>query len=280
MAGAAARTSSPPGRGLFGPDSVSWRVHRETTVLFGGARALLMHAAHPLVIAGARETRFYERDPWKRLERTLALTYSLTFGTHEEAIRAADHINRVHRSVHGTDPVTGRRYDALDPDLLLWVHATLVDSALLFERLTVGRLTDEERERFHREQMAAAELLGLPRRHIPPTTRALREYIVGVVAGDSLVVTDSARSVAGLFRSPPRDAEWRPVLGAVSWWAFGTLPSRLRDMYGVRWGLPQQAALRTTLAALRLGRPAIPRRFRWILPAQIAHRRVREASAG
>src|SRR4051794_35077799 len=75
-------------QGFFGPDSVSWRVHREVTVLFGGARALLMQAAHPLVIAGARETGFYQRDPWKRLQRTLMLTYALTFGTREEAQRA------------------------------------------------------------------------------------------------------------------------------------------------------------------------------------------------
>src|SRR6266852_1547074 len=93
--------------GLFGPDSVSWRVHRETTVLFGGARALLMQAAHPLVIAGARETGFYERNPWKRLQRTLILTYTITFGTKEAADAAADRINQVHARVHGTDPVTG-----------------------------------------------------------------------------------------------------------------------------------------------------------------------------
>src|SRR4029453_10898696 len=67
--------------GYFGPDSVSWRVHREVTVLFGGARAVLMQAAHPLVIAGARETGFYERNPWKRLQRTLVLTYTITFGS-------------------------------------------------------------------------------------------------------------------------------------------------------------------------------------------------------
>ncbi|MGH2767167.1 MAG: oxygenase MpaB family protein, partial [Actinomycetota bacterium] len=126
-------------QGLFGPESLSWRVHRETTVLFGGARALLMHAAHPLVIAGARESGFYDRNPWRRLERTLALTYALTFGTRTEALWAADRINEVHRAVHGIDRATGKPYDALDPDLLLWVHACLVDSALLFERLTVGR---------------------------------------------------------------------------------------------------------------------------------------------
>jgi uncharacterized protein (DUF2236 family) len=260
--------------GLFGPRSVSWRVHRETTVLFGGARALLMDAAHPLVIAGARDTGFYDRNPWKRLERTVALTYAITFGTREEALSAAERINEVHRSVKGVDEVTGLPYDAMDPDLLLWVHACLVDSALLFERLTVGRLTPEERERFHREQMVAAELLGLGRDRIPPSTADLRAYIDEVVAGDALVVTEAARRVADLFRKPPAQAEWRPVLRAVSWWGFGTLPPGLRDMYGIRWGAVREAALRASLRSLRLARPAIPRRFRWILPAQQALRRA------
>lgn len=259
--------------GLFGPDSVSWRVHRETTVLFGGARALLMHAAHPLVVAGARETGFYERDPWRRLERTLHLTYAITFGTRAEAEAAAARINEVHRHVRGIDPVTGRAYDAFDPDLLLWVHACLVDSAMLFERHTVGRLTDEERQRFHEEQMAAAELLGLSRAHVPPTVPQLRAYIDDVVAGDQLMLTDGSRRVANLFRSPPEEAMWRPVLRLVSWWAFGSLPPRLRRWYGVRWDPAREAALRATLGGLRLARPAIPRRFRWILPAQLADAR-------
>src|SRR5881409_289690 len=85
--------------GLFGPGSVSWQVNRETTVLFGGARALLMQAAHPLVLAGARQTGFYERNPWKRLERNLQLTYTITFGTREEAAESVRRINRVHREI-------------------------------------------------------------------------------------------------------------------------------------------------------------------------------------
>lgn len=263
-------TGSRTDPGLFGPESVSWRVHRETTVLFGGARALLMHAAHPLVIAGATETGFYERNPWRRLERTLSLTYALTFGTSEEALVAAGRINEVHRRVRGVDRVTGKPYDAMDPDLLLWVHACLVDSALLFERLTVGRLTAEERERFHHEQMMGAELLGLSPDRVPPTVTGLRAYIADVVAGDDLRMTGAARRVAALIRTPPAEAEWRPILRAVSWWAFGTLPSRLRTMYGVRWGVGRDAALRASLAAVRAGRPALPRRFRWILPAQLA----------
>jgi uncharacterized protein (DUF2236 family) len=263
--------------GLFGPGSVSWRVHRETTVLFGGARALLMQAAHPLVVAGARETGFYERNPWKRLERTLQLTYAITFGTTDQAQEAVRRINEVHARVRGTDPVTGRRYDALDPDLLLWVHASLVDSALLFERMTVGRLDDVERQRFHEEQMVAAELLRLPRERIPPTVEALGGYIDGVVAGSDLRITDASRRVADLFRHPPPEAEWRPVLRAVAWWAFGTLPPHLRGMYGVRWSSLREVRLRASLAALRGARPAIPRRFRWILPAQQAAARTTAA---
>src|SRR2546426_11059073 len=175
--------------GLFGPESVSWQVNRETTVLFGGARALLMQAAHPLVLAGARQTGFYEHNPWKRLDRTLRLTYTMTFGTMEEALEAVRRINRVHEDIHGIDEVTGLPYDALDPELLLWVHACLVDSQLLFERLTVGKLDQEGRERFHREQMAGAELLGLERSRIPSTVAGLRDYVDGVIDSGILQVT-------------------------------------------------------------------------------------------
>ena len=185
--------------GYFGPDSVSWRVHREVTVLFGGARAVLMQAAHPLVIAGARETGFYERNPWKRLQRTLMLTYAITFGSKAEAHAAADRINEVHARIKGVDPVTGLAYDALDPQLLLWVHACLVDSALLFEALTVGRLDGAGRQRFHEEQMLAAELVRLPRERVPATVLGLEAYVADTVASGELFVTDAARSVAELF---------------------------------------------------------------------------------
>jgi len=262
--------------GFFGPGSVSWRVHGETTVLFGGARALLMQAAHPLVIAGARETGFYERNPWARLERTLRLTYSITFGTKDEARAAAARINEVHRGVHGVDEITGEPYNALDPSLLLWVHACLVDSALEFERRTVGRLSRDERQRFHEEQMLAAEMLELPRSQIPPTVEDLRAYIDDIVAGDRLLVTDAARTVARLFHEPPPGAQWRPVLRAISWWAFGTLPPSLRSRYGVRWNPAREAALQGSLLWLRTARPFLPQRFRRIIPAQRAESRAKE----
>jgi len=78
-----------PEAGLFGPGSVSWQVLREASVMIGGVRALLMHAAHPLVVAGARQTGMYERDPWRRLARTLRQTFTVVFGTSEEAAAAS-----------------------------------------------------------------------------------------------------------------------------------------------------------------------------------------------
>jgi len=254
--------------GYFGPGSVSWQVHREVTVLFGGARAVLMQAAHPLVIAGARETGFYERNPWKRLQRTLILTYTMTFGTKTQAHAAADRINEIHTRIKGVDEVTGKSYDALDPELLLWVHACLVDSALLFEELTVGKLDRAGRQRFHEEQMLAAELVRIPREIIPPTVPALRSYMRDVIARGDLQVTDSARKVAELFYDPPAEAEWRPVLRGVSRLAFATLPPPLRDAFGIRLGAGKRAAMRATFAATRLARPLLPPKLRYIAPYQ------------
>lgn len=266
--------------GFFGPDSVSWRVHREVTVLFGGARAVLMQAAHPLVIAGARETGFYERNPWRRLQRTLILTYAITFGTKDEARAAAERINEIHARIRGVDEVTGLPYDALDPELLLFVHACLVDSALLFEELTIGGLDDEGRQRFHEEQMLAAEMVRVPREIIPPSVPELRAYLQGVYDSGLLRVGDSARKVADLFEHPPREAEWRPVLRGVSRLAFATLPRVLREAYGFPLGLGRRAAMRATLAATRLLRPTLPARYRYIAPYQDwLHRERGEPSA-
>jgi uncharacterized protein (DUF2236 family) len=256
---------------------VSWQVHREVTVLFGGARAMLLHAAHPLVIAGANQTAMYERNPWKRLQRTLVLEYAITFGTKREAQAAATRINEIHERIHGVDDVTGRPYDALDPELLLWVHACLVQSALLFERLTVGRLDARGRQRFHEEQMLAAEMVRLPRDRIPPTVEALDAYVSDVVASGELVVTDAARSVAELFLDPPREAEWRPVLKGVARLAFGTIPDRVRTGYGVAVGRAQRAAMASAFPALRLARPLLPARFRYIAPYQAWRRHAAPA---
>jgi uncharacterized protein (DUF2236 family) len=265
--------------GYFGPDSISWHVNREMTVLFGGARALLMHAAHPLVAAGARQTSMYQRDPWARLIRTLQLQSTMTFGTRAEADEAAGRINKLHFKVNGVDPVTGERYDAVDPDLLLWVHACLEVSSVYFFERTVRRLSDEERDRYHHENLLAADLMLLPRTKVPADYQALEDYVTRVVSSDRLVMTDVAANVADIIRQGPVPAVIKPLWGFIRFAAFGTLPARLRDLYGVTWTPGRQRWLDLNLKVLGRIRPFLPERFRLIYPARKAKVRLAEDRA-
>jgi uncharacterized protein (DUF2236 family) len=261
--------------GLFGPDSVSWQVLREASVMIGGVRALLMHAAHPLVVAGARQTGMYATQPWRRLERTLRLTFTVVFGTGREAHAAARRIDDVHAGVHGVDPVTGLRYDARDPELLLWVHACLVTSFLEFERLTIGRLDDAGRQRFHEEQLLVAEPLRLPRDRVPAPIQGLQAYVDEVAGGGMLRRTDGAASVAALVRDPPRQVPRRRLWRIVSFLAFATLPPPLRELYEVDHGPLDELRKRVVCGAMRLDRPVMPPRLRFIAPAILAGARLR-----
>ena len=166
--------------GYFGPNSMMWKINKEITVLFGGARALLMHAAHPLIAAGARQTSFYQRDPWKRLIRTLSLQNSVTFGTKDEADDSATRINRLHEVINGEDPITGGYYDALDHEQLLWVHACLQLSSIYFYEKTVKKLTDEEKNLYHKENMLAAKLVLVDIDKMPQTHKDLKTWVTFV----------------------------------------------------------------------------------------------------
>jgi uncharacterized protein (DUF2236 family) len=269
----------PPGEeadaGWFGPDSVSWRVLREGSVMIGGVRALLMHAAHPLVVAGARQTGMYDRDPRKRLERTLRQTFTVVFGTRREAAEASRRIDEIHGVVKGIDPVTGLPYDARDPELLLWVHACLVSSFLELERRTVGRLDEAGRQRFHEEQMLAVEPLRLPRERIPATVRELDAYLDEVIAGGILRRTEAAASVADLVRHPPAQVPRRWLWRLVSFLAFHTLPPDLRRLYGVSYSARHELATRAIGWTMRRDRPLMPPRWRFIAAALAAGARLR-----
>jgi uncharacterized protein (DUF2236 family) len=260
--------------GFFGPESATWRLNQELTVLFGGVRALLLHAAHPLVAAGARQTATYRRDPWARLMRTLSLQLVVPFGTREEAQHAADRINRLHTVINGIDAVTGEPYDALDPELLLWVHACLEESTVIFYERTVRSLTAAEKQQFHDENLVAAELILLPRDRVPATYEGLTEYIRSVIESDRLQVTDVAREVADLIRGGPVPWHLKPIWKFISFAAVGALPAEVRRLYGFRWGRWRRRWFGFNLRLLRALRPLLPARFRLILPARVARRRL------
>jgi len=262
--------------GYFGPDSMMWKVNKEITVLFGGARALLMHAAHPLIAAGARQTSFYQRDPWKRLIRTLSLQNSVTFGTKEEADESAHRINKLHEVIKGEDEVSGGYYDALDHEQLLWVHACLQISSLYFYEKTVKKLTDEEKNQYHSENMKAAELVLINRKEMPQTHDDLKEWVISKSrTKDYLIYTDVAKDVQEIIAGGPVPTHIKPIWPFISFTAFNTLPKEFKILYGVKESKLKNLILNFNLKLLKFTRPFLPPFFRLIAPARWASQRIK-----
>jgi len=261
--------------GHFGPDSMMWKVNKEITVLFGGARALLMHAAHPLIAAGARQTSFYQRDPWKRLIRTLSLQNSVTFGTIEEANDSATRINRLHEVIKGKDEVTGETYDALDHEQLLWVHACLQLSSIYFYEQTVKKLTESEKNEYHIENMLAAKLVLVDVSKMPQTHKELKEWVIAKSRENSyLVYTDVAKDVKDIISGGPVPKHIKPIWPFISFTAFNTLPEEFKKIYGIKTTNIKSLILKFNLLFLKFTRPFLPPFFRLIPPARWARQRL------
>src|SRR2546429_7411295 len=153
------------------------RVNAETALVLGGGRALLMQLAHPAIAAGVDEHSDFRARPIRRLQRTVRMTMAIVFGDGETARSAAQAVNRVHGRVRGEG------YHALDPDLLLWVHGTLVDSALVTYERFVQRLSSREREDFYQESKRLGELLLIPADRFPERLSDFRAYLQALIAG-------------------------------------------------------------------------------------------------
>ena len=261
--------------GYFGPQSMMWKVNKEITVLFGGARALLMHAAHPLIAAGARQTSFYQRDPWKRLIRTLSLQNSVTFGTKEEADESAHRINKLHEVIKGEDEITGGYYDALDHEQLLWVHACLQISSIYFYEKTVKKLTEQEKNQYHEENSIAAEMVLVDRKIMPKTHKDLKDWVIKKSKEkDYLVLTDVAIDVADIISGGPVPRHIKPIWPFIAFTAFNTLPPEFKNIYGIRETKFKTALLNFNLYLLKYTRPFLPPFFRLIAPARWAKQRL------
>src|SRR5256712_9505015 len=162
--------------GLYSDDSVTRHVNRENILLLGGGRALLMQLAHPKVAAAVDEHSDFRSQPIRRLRRTIRMTMAIVFGDRDTALAAARAVNQAHGRVRG------KGYRALDPDLLRWVHATLIDSALVTYETFVKPLSAREREDFYQESKLLGELLGVPRDHFPATLRDFYDYLAALTS--------------------------------------------------------------------------------------------------
>jgi uncharacterized protein (DUF2236 family) len=257
----------PPGQsrdyGYYGPDSVTWKIGSEGVVLLGGTRAVLMQLAHPLVAMGVSVHSDYMSDPFGRTERTFVLGEYLTFGSLEKARQAARTINRLHLHVYGDIPIDagaftkGTRYNARDPELLLWVHATLVDTLLLCYTHFIGPLTSTEQDTYYQESKGVALLLGLHPDKMPGTIDDLKRYVQDMVNSAQLIATPQARQLAYQVLFPPVPAFLRPFMHLNLQLTCALLPQPIREIYGLEWKQSRQRIFDLTTRGMRAILPHI-----------------------
>jgi uncharacterized protein (DUF2236 family) len=249
-----ARDQSRAGGGLFGPDSVTWRLHSDPLMGVAGLRALLLQALHPVAMAAVDQHSNYREEPWDRLAKTAEFIGVTTFGTVSEAMLAGSRVRAVHARITGVTP-TGVPYTADEPQLLAWVHCCLVASFL--EIVTRGglSLTKAEQDAYIKEQVAAAMLVGLEPNEVPHDRAQLIDYFAAIKP--ALECTSAARRAAATVIAPPLPAAValttpaRPAWASVAGLAFAALPPWARRLYALP-ELPGAAGLTDAAATLGL----------------------------
>jgi uncharacterized protein (DUF2236 family) len=233
--------------GIFGPDSVAWRIHADPVMLVGGLRALLVQALEPRAMAAVDQHSAFREDPWGRLERTTHFVLATTYGDTAAAEAAAARVRAVHTRIHGIDPVTGEAYAANDPDLLLWIHAVEVESFLLAYRTYAGRVSSADGDRYVAEMARVAEMVELPGGMAPQTEGELRAYLRSV---RGLRATAPAFEGLRVVLFPPMDLKYRPLWAIPTTAAIAILPGYARRLYRIPWFPPAAVPVRTGVFAL------------------------------
>jgi uncharacterized protein (DUF2236 family) len=274
--------------GLYGPESEAWRLNREAVLLLGaGPRALLLQIAHPLVAEGVDQHSDFRADPWARLQGTLRSYLRIVYGTGAAARAEIRRLNELHRTIEG--PIRdvsaaarhGAAYSARDPELSLWVHATLVDSTIVAADAWLEPMDRERRSRYYAETLPIGRAFGIPARLLPPTYDAFEGYLSDMLAARGPIqVGPTARELARNILHPPL-APIIPALGAVPralydwtlWPAVGLLPARVREGFDLAWGTRERLVSAWLVAGWRAWRPLLPRTFRQMPQALAADRR-------
>ncbi len=241
-------------------DSVAWKINSEIVLLAGWNPAILLQVAHPLVAAGVVDHSLFLTDPAgrvRRLWRTLNVMFDLTFGLPHEVQRAADAINRVHDHVNGelreaAGPfAAGQRYSAHDPDLLRWVHCTMLEVFPRAYRLYVGRLTDDEWHRYCAEASRVEPLLGLPDGYLPRSRQELRTYLDEMLASGQIAVSEESRTLAREILRPRAPLPLRPLIPFFQLPMVGLLPPQVRAAYGFPWDGRRERLLQDSARLIR-----------------------------
>ncbi|MFB6416013.1 MULTISPECIES: oxygenase MpaB family protein [Bradyrhizobium] len=268
-----------PVAGVFGPDTVTWRIDREAVIFLGAGRALLLQLAHPWVAAAIAEHSRTLADPIGRFHRTFDIVFAMVFGSLDRALLSSRQLHRRHGVIVGEMPETvgpfaaGSRYCANDIPSLRWVYATLVESALMAHDLVLPPLSAEERERYWTESRLFGALFGLTADDLPADWSGFTAYTAGMVQSETLTVSPAAREIAtqifGGARPWLRPPRWYRALTA------RMLPERLRAGFGFVLDERDTRSADRAVRWIRRVYPRLPNRLRYVGPYQEAQARLR-----
>jgi uncharacterized protein (DUF2236 family) len=261
---------------LLTPHSVAWRINREAVLMLGGRRALLMQIAHPLVAAAVADNSDFRRDPFGRLERTMEMMFKIALGSVEVAEQAYRQVDLVHarargklRQSAGAFPA-GTPYDARDPELLLWVHSTLVDTAALIYRRFVADLTAREEEQIYQESKTIARLFKVPDALRPEGLFEFRRYMREMVERGPVRVIDTARELSRIILYPPVPLMPSLAFDTINVVTTGLLPPPLREQFGLKWNPARALVFEASSCAIRLVVSMLPDFVRVVPAARAA----------
>jgi uncharacterized protein (DUF2236 family) len=255
-----------------------WRVDREMVLLLAGGRALLMQLAHPKVAAGVADHSSFKDDPLARLHRTMNTMWSIVFDDPPDACASLERVNDIHRRVRGTikqgEPLSkGVPYDALDPELLLWVHATLVDSAIVAYDLFVRAFSWDDRAAYYEDTKKLAYLFGIPAVNVPTSLQAFGDYMQQMLAQNAVAVGPNARALARDILHP---RPWILRMGGpfFSFMTVGLLPKRVRAAYGLQWSGRKERIFQILAKSIRTLLPLVPAPLRVVPHARAAEKKL------
>jgi uncharacterized protein (DUF2236 family) len=264
--------------GLFGPDSVTWKLHAEPILFLAGVRALYLQALHPRAVAAIAQNSGYRNDPMGRLMRTATYVSTVIYGTTEEAERAGSRLRRLHSRLSAVDSRTGEKFSIDEPDLLRWVHVAEIESFLTTATRAGVTLTPGEADAYYAEQTRAAELVGLDPSTVPASVAEVEAYYASMQP--ELGLTRDGIDTAAFLTVPPmpdffhnRALRLGMTVGPARWaytgvaaTAIGLLPPWARRLYGgLGWpatDLTAAVSVRSMRLLLNTALSALPRNYR------------------
>jgi uncharacterized protein (DUF2236 family) len=264
--------------GIFGPQSAIWRTDREAAIFLGAGRALLLQLAHPWVAAAIEQHSRTFADPIGRFHRTFSIIFNMVFGSLEDSLAVARQLHHRHSTITGTLPsaagpfAAGSAYFANSLPALRWVWATLTDTALVAYQLALPPPICEVRDQYYADSRLFAALFAIPQSYLPPNWRTFSSYVEEMVQSDTLTVTAAARSIAD--RLLAGGDLWVPVPQSYKALTASLLPAKLREGFGLHYGVNERRSVERLIRWLRGAYPLLPGRMRYVGPYYEAQARL------